>query len=1625
MNKLTAIAGISVITITTVGFVGTAFFGLSDLKHFLGMEEVAPKSVSINKVVSPNAGELAPEANTDEIAEKETFKREVEERNDSELRKVSDRLNNQPASVFLAEKVLEYGAEQDSIANVQTGEQGCFTCPGISDEELEERVRAILGDKVVAKERNLQAVLLDDGSVAYLEGIPLFMDENGNFIDPVTGQPLMYQGKLLTKDLLENNPDIVLTDATGSKLFTNSGARIVERDLTEDELEGMTYNGQETYIDENGQLRYVDSDEPVLDENNETIFYKPGVGFVNAKGQPSSLGNKLLTKSGKQITAMGKVLEVETPSAISVRKLNKDDLTGLMHNGRKTYIDDNGQLRYVDNDQPVLDENNEEIFYKEGVGFVNGDGKASALGGKLTTEFGGIVTDGGDVIENAPLASRMINKNDLKDLSYNGRKTYVDKNGQLRYVDSDEPVLDENNEEIFYKEGVGFVNKDGVASKLGNRLKTLEGNIVTAQGLIVPPSKLKYQGLSEEQAKMLALKLKNTTEAEKASYATENRNQGSSATPVSLGNFYLSQSGELLSPDMEPLTISGSSNTIQVDRSSLTVNNGQYKWRHELNGWARDDDKPVYFRALQTKKLYTFDGKLVDAATLMLTVVNGELQDNFGRQVLYDGSSVHVDSENALYGAEGPIFSISGKRIYFDKELGLTIQGDVAEVDGYLTSKDGIAITHLGMEYNGSQKSFDLLSESDSVQYLPNSLLLRNYKPIYDRDLERLVVRKKEKNGVRSLQVENVKGTIFDNLSVQAEGSTLVLKKEGRNIEPVSVFVFDDQSNAMPFIKPNITLDLLGTGLYVSDKGYVFSDDEGDYVVLSNRMEPVRFDGRNLKDSKGIYKQIGKLTISDNPSPSFMYNVDGTVIFDSQTHLPATRPEESLVRTDGLAKLRSKASLWPNFSSTPPALMPELLSAAASSSGRLYLNNKVVTSTLGGILSLDSNQNVVSTKANDAPVLERTFLPPSDYDSYLRVNGGLLMGAGGLLKFEDFRVDRGRFIVNENQVLLLPQAVLVSFDGVLVSNGQIINAKYLRPEFTKDGIRIYGGLLADENGNLLKQGSQYLKMAEDGSGRVVNAINDKEVLGEKGALYFDVDKGFVDDRGRENAVILHSNAGVIDENGNLVKSSSLIRRPDFSKFLFDEDGNVYTDDGAPVRMGEKQIRIDEDGNVFIGDVPLEENEEPLKLTDDGISGGVSNYKIGPNGEVLQENMEPAKGLFDQALKLAMSPFDLMKDALNENQPNSPKVNADEERLSDNATGSAEIGTGVGEEAQPTTNQANVSGQQAGNGGGSRIRRLRPPSVVMLTESQALDLSTYKLAEVQGEVSRLSRLVNSGFIHTATSNVASTNPENNAAGQNQGLGRNGAYPESINFNGSYANIPNSNLESIEQKPESEIGDNQVQNDGFGYSAVTLVPEDAVNIFRKGNKAKAIVQVPVSTGNAGARYSPIIEITSGPLRGATIEGTVYASSKDITIGFDGPLTLRNGTSIATSGTFAVSIDPDTGYAGTGAEVDNHFFEKIFKLAPFVMLSKAGEWVELVNTQFEMSNTLTGIQENRIVDPPTPTEFAYSLAGEVSETAREIIQTDLDALTREIKLGENKEIEVVFVQDLYVNENDLYEY
>ncbi|MFT2111945.1 hypothetical protein [Marinomonas sp. 2405UD68-3] len=1520
MSKLKTRMAIIALVLAIFSFLSLSFIDISIIKSALGIEEKVVSTVKISKTVPLNAGELAPEQNTDEIVNKKQFEEDLIVRNDIEKKRIGERLNSQAGAIYVPEKMIEFGAQREE----ENSASGCYSCPGMSDEELSARIKKALSELgTIPTEKEdiiLQAVLLDDGQLAYIDDRPLYLDDNSNFINPIDSAPLIIDGKLLTKDLLESSPEIILTSKDGTDFYSNIGQKLDKRLLDEKDLNNLQHNGRKTYIDDNNMLRYVDTNDPVYDENNEPVFYFKDKGFVTAEGKPSKLGNSLKTKNNEIVLADGQVLSL--PSI-----------------------------------------------------------------GKITDK-------------------------DLNTLKYNGKDVYLDDNNMLRFVGSDEAVLDENNQPIFYKEGIGFINADGALSSINENLTNGEGYTVTPKGEVLLRSTLNTQAMSGDQAKIVALRNAKISKMENANDESNSSNDQGHTT---LGNFYINRNNRLLSFDKEPLLFSKSAAILD---EKLAIKNTSIKWSKDVNGFESTPIKPVFFIALQTKRVFSFDGTEISKEENNLIVRDGFLQTKDGGSIFFNTNKVMVNKEKELSANGIKITNLTNKQIFFDENQGASVTSDLPDsVDGILVNENRVAIDRLGHEIHKNSKLFNLLDGYNSIKFLTNSLVLRDNKPIYDLTGNRIIITKIELDQGRALGISNSQGVSVQDLTVKSVDGLLALHKNNKPYDPINVFVSDETGNKIPLVKLNIELDLLGTGLYVSEKNYVFSDPEALHVVLSNQMEPVKFDGRLIVDSKGKYLPI--LQTTKNPFDDSLLNIDGGILMDKETRMPLTDPSNGKFRViskSDIDRVVSNATLMPNIRNTPDRALDSLLGVSESSSGRLYLRNKVMTSALESILMSDKSGNVSSTYAFDSPKLENPVLVPSEYRDYYRVDGGLLADQDGAIKQTDFYVMNGRFIreINgeEKAVTLIPQMKLLSFDGVLVSNGKIINFDLLSPSFTKDKLNVVGNLLADDEGNLLLKNKSTIELMKDGS--LVDVATKKPIQGAQGNAFLDKNIGIVNKNGQANNILLRTLDGdIINEKGRKSILKNLTRRPNIDKFFFDEHDNVYTADRKPLQVNEQQVKIDEEDSLYVGTTPLTRDEKLIVLTDQGLvtpTGDSTGLIFTPEGAILEDNLEPTGDLFNDVLNFAKSPLDILKGGVEEKSINNPPVNV-ENRSQSNWDPKSSV-------TKEDTNQSSESDNSQSKNK-RKIGRLDEPQVVWLTEAEMNNLSGFDLDTMNQNINNLSAIVNSNFSSTArqiqnrSGNSANSSP--NKLGSS-----NGGSP--TNFNKSTSDF----ISGIESVGEDVEDTNQPKKENqFRYARVETIPEDAISVFRKGDRHNARVIVPFSTSSVGgsAKYNPMIEITSGSLRGATMEGTVVLTSNDIVLMFENDLVLRDGTRVQTTGPFGISIDPNTGFAGTGAEVDNHFFEKFFKLAPFVIFSKAGEWIELVNTQVSTTTGITGQNSNTIAEMPSADEFALLLAGETAKISKDIIQSDLDALTRSIKLMEGKEIEVVITQDIFARESDLY--
>ena len=111
MSKLKTRLAIFALVLTIFSFLSLSFIDISTIKSALGIEEEVISTVKISKTVPLNAGELAPEQNTDEIVNKKQFEDDLIVRNDIEKKRIGERLKTQAGAVYVPEKMIEFGGD--------------------------------------------------------------------------------------------------------------------------------------------------------------------------------------------------------------------------------------------------------------------------------------------------------------------------------------------------------------------------------------------------------------------------------------------------------------------------------------------------------------------------------------------------------------------------------------------------------------------------------------------------------------------------------------------------------------------------------------------------------------------------------------------------------------------------------------------------------------------------------------------------------------------------------------------------------------------------------------------------------------------------------------------------------------------------------------------------------------------------------------------------------------------------------------------------------------------------------------------------------------------------------------------------------------------------------------------------------------------------------------------------------------------------------------------------------------------------------------------------------------------------------------------------------------------------
>ncbi|MEL0637572.1 hypothetical protein V6259_12460, partial [Marinomonas sp. TI.3.20] len=1336
------------------------------------------------------------------------------------------------------------------------------------------------------------------------------------------------------------------------------------------------------------QLRYADGS-PVLDENGESVFYDKDKGFVTKDGKQAVLSGKLTTADGKIVTASGKIIKptFETP-------LSKSQLDGMLYNGKETYVDDNGQLRYADG-SPVLDENGESVFYDPNKGFINKDGKKANLGTNLTTADGKLITSNGTVVSS--LQDKQVSQDDLAGMTYNGKTAYIDENGQLKYMDGS-PVLDENGEAVFYDPKKGFLNAKGENSDLGGKLATSSGDLITSRGTVRRPASDKnngfaYQEMDRDIAKIAALQ--NEESASKANSKT--------AQAASLGKFYLSSTGALLSSDMEPLTLNSTAVLLDDDNASQS---SSIAWNVDTLSFSRTNKnvKPIVFKAKKTGLLYNAKGELISNNEDKVLLYQGDNSKLVGANggILFDNKQVFINTKSELVDETGEfIKDTRNKQMYFDDATGIYNADSMFDMtDGILTDAQGLAISHKGRVLKGTKK---VQAWYYNISNLSNGIILRDGKPIYDeRGIKLRGVRQIE-NDQKFLVVTNLKGNIYQGLKFTSKKEKIVLTKKGKVISPFQAFAYDSKSRKIPFAKATLDFEMLGAGLFVSKEGLVFSDRELKYLVLDSRMLPVKFNGRTLVNHNGPLAPI--VVLSTNSYGNYLTNIDGSFIYQNGKRIPI---KEGLGLAEAKEKLEtSPGSLFPSVNADDP-IINDMGKFTISSKGVVYKNNSVIPTYLNGVLR--SDQVTFSSQIKDhtdALNLPKSLTNIDVGKRFIVVNNNsMLADENGMVLSTDYKYTRNRFIDDDGNVVIKPQSVLESFSDILISNGKVINFKFLTSVKAAGDLKLVGNILVNDKGEMVKKDGKWVYIDDKGVAR--DLATGEIVTGGDGAAILDKRNGWVNDKGVDTSFdYLETESGKrYNSKAKLTKTGSLHRRANLGSFLFDDEDKVYTKKEKPVVVDSKHLKVKQNGSVVAGEATIKKDGDDVKFTENGI---VSN-----KGEVIAQVTDDGsvvkKGLLGSAADTINNLIKASKSnlqRLREGMTNKTIIAAKPSDVSSNVTGN---NTNTSSNNPPKATSSTEAPTSTSQGGSSKptvssenVRNIRLPLLkdahVMMTNSEAMSVTTYQLSDIQSEVNSIDSIANAKFTTNATGTVSYDAKKVAANGSQQATsgGPDGAGSD------------DSKLSSSKDKAYIQL------------SKVTDVPENAFKLFRKGDRIRAVIDAPYSTASAQNVFMPTVRLTSGNMRGTILEASqIVAGADDLTLVFGDKFTLPNSKQVTAPGTFAITINPKTGFPGSGAIVNNHFWSKFLRIAPFALIDKWGSWTEEELKQVETSDDG---DKTTTVAKPSPKEIGLIVAGEAANEGRKLVQSEIDALTREIALWRGQEVYVIISEDVYVNEDDLY--
>lgn len=1126
---------------------------------------------------------------------------------------------------------------------------------------------------------SLSPLLDENGNQVFLNGQPVFTDENGLLRD---ANNVLIKDELGKPMKLGFNGEV--TDSRGRVVsFEDASGNAVEGTLTSKSIELsplLDQDGNPVMV--NGKPAMVDAFGNVRDESGELITDSSG-GAIKLQDDGSlkdSLGRSVesFTLSGQAVDGP---LHTETKGLIPVVDENGEQ---VFIDGKPVFRDENGVLKTADNKvlrdsnngllslgndgkirdslgsevpitnrsgrlidspvsaigfglEPLLDANGDPVMINGEPAFVDKDGVVrdregdiirGSQGEPLTLTTDGLVVDGdGNVIAASKMGSRSVSSVSAENtdrapvLDENGRQVYID--GKPVWADKSGRLFDANNNPLLGEDGTQLQlnDKGDVVDSSGNKAKVTDRTGVLVKGPL--------------------------------------NSAGSGLAP-------------LVNADGEPLMIDGKPAFIGKDGVVRSANGDVLL--DEQGGLLKLSNGQIVDSLGNKVETFTLDGKKNLKGVESISVADESalvpLLDEDGNQIYLDGKPLFLDKNGQVKFNDGSAAKDSlGKTVSLSEGKILNSEGSVADVrtsnGERVTGKVGAPFGELGLQ--------PLLDENGRQVFVDG-------KPVFADEQGRLKFENgelaKDANGsllsLENGEVVNEQGrkvATFTNTGEKSSGSLEVAKPKSANVKPLldkdgnQVFVdgkpaYVDENGVVRDASGDVIKDEFGNDLTFSNGEVRKSNGEkvalrtadGELVtgeittarvveaLLDENGEPVYIDGKPVYvDKNGVVTDANGNIITGQDGKPMTF--DGSSIVDSKGR--------KVTPTD------SEGNMVQSPLSAASSLNKPLLDENGE---QLYFNGKKAFVGKDGVIRDENNQpirdkdgNLVTLNSDGTLTNSEGKVVSAETKSGEKVSGPLRAGDKGAAAvlsetgkeiFVDgqkafvgddglVRNDRGELILGEDgQPLKFENGRIVDSNGNPVkvedSLGREINEKLysgideIEPLMSADGKKVFvNGQEAsvDSMGRLRGPDGELLR---DEFGGVITLNKDGELVNSKGDFV-----SSYDENGKLNTGPLHtSDSGVaplLSAEGERVKVNGKEAFVRADGVITDENGEPILDEsGKPLKMGVDGVVRDSLGNpVDVTTLAGEKVSGPLHTSTQGLSP-----LLNANGEPVYVDGEP-------------------------------------------------------------------------------------------------------------------------------------------------------------------------------------------------------------------------------------------------------------------------------------------------------------------------------------------------------------------------------------------------------------------